>query len=61
MGAVTNSVLIIQFWRAKCKNKNAKLAVYSVADLQTAEILCLKHFRFLTSRIRYHASKVELS
>ena len=40
--AVANSILIIQFWHAKCKNKNAKLPVCTVPDLQRAEILMIK-------------------
>ena len=40
--AVANSILIIKFWRAKCKNKNAKLPVCTVSDLQRAEILIIK-------------------
>ena len=40
--AVANSILIIQFWRAKCKNENAKLPVCPVSDLQRGEILMIK-------------------
>ena len=42
MRAVANSILIIEFWRAKCKDKNAKLSVCTVSDLQRAEILMIK-------------------
>ena len=40
--AVANSIRIIEFWRAKCKNKNAKLPVYTVSDLQMTDILMIK-------------------
>ena len=40
--AVVNSILIIQFWHAKCKNKIAKLPECTVHDLQRAEILMIK-------------------
>ena len=40
--AVANSSFIIEFWRAKCKNKNAKLPVCAVSDLQRADILMIK-------------------
>ena len=40
--AVENSILIIQFWRTVCQNKNAKLPVCTVHNLQRAEILKIK-------------------
>ena len=40
--AVANSILIIKFWHAKCKNKSAKLPVCTVPDSQRVDILMIK-------------------